>query len=340
MSGITLIVLGVIIYASRHQLVRAWELLGQADIRMLLLLIPLQFIVYFAGGEMVFSYLRGKKLIRHISRLTQTRIDLELNLVNHLFPSGGASGMSYVAWRLHKLGVPPARSTFAQVVRYVMGFVAYVVLMAVSLIVLGIADHLNTWVMLGGVGLICVLLGLSALVVHMFKSKQRMHRAAQVIARWLNRLARAASFGKVKQMVVAAKVEAFFLEMHDDFGELSGEKSLVIRPFLWGLVYSSIDVLMFVVTFHSLGITVDPAVLMIGYGVAGLAGLVAFTPGGAGVHETIMILFLQLSGVDPGAAIAGIVLTRAILLTGTIVFGYLFYQHALLKYGTPRGSES
>ena len=66
---------------------------------------------------------------------------------------------------------------------------------------------------------------------------------------------------------------------------------------------------------------------------AGLAGFLSLTPGGAGVYELIMIFFLTMAGVSADVAIAGIVLTRAILLTGTIVFGYVFYQHALWKYG-------
>ena len=96
---------------------------------------------------------------------------------------------------------------------------------------------------------------------------------------------------------------------------------------------------MFVVVFLALGVFVNPATLMIGYGVAGLAGIVAFTPGGAGVYETIMILFLSMANTSPELAIAGIILTRAILLTGTIVFGYIFYQHALIKYGKPNDSQ-
>ena len=49
-----------------------------------------------------------------------------------------------------------------------------------------------------------------------------------------------------------------------------------------------------------------------------------------------MILFLSMTGTPPDIAIAGIILTRVILLMGTIVLGYIFYQHALIKYGKPR----
>ena len=55
MSLVTLAVLVLIIFLSRAELVRAWELLGRANIWLLMLLLPFQIIVYFAGGEMIFA---------------------------------------------------------------------------------------------------------------------------------------------------------------------------------------------------------------------------------------------------------------------------------------------
>ena len=127
--------------------------------------------------------------------------------------------------------------------------------------------------------------------------------------------------------------------MQDDFQDLSNHPKLLIKPMIWGAVYTVFDVAMFAVAFLSLGVFVNPAILMVGYGVAGLAAIVVFTPGGTGVYETIMIIFLSMAGTPPDLAIAGIILTRAILLTGTIIFGYIFYQHALIKYGKPDDSQ-
>ena len=88
MSVLTLAVLAIVIFLSRYELIKAWVLFLNADLWLLFLLLPFQIIVYFAGGEMIFSYLRDKNLIHHISRLEQTRIALELNLVNHIFHGG------------------------------------------------------------------------------------------------------------------------------------------------------------------------------------------------------------------------------------------------------------
>ena len=132
-SLLTFVLVAVIVYASRHELMRAWELLGQVNIWILLLLIPAQVISYYAAGAMVFSYLREKFDLR-VPRAESARIALELNFVNHILPSAGVSGASYMTWRLGQLGVSPARATLAQVVRFAATFGAYLVLMLIAVL--------------------------------------------------------------------------------------------------------------------------------------------------------------------------------------------------------------
>lgn len=335
----TLIALAIIIYFSRHELVKAWELLGQAKWQLLVLLVPLQIIVYYAGGEMIFSYLRKKRLIGHISRFEQTRIALELNLVNHILPSGGLSGISYTTWRLHKLGVSSAKSMFAQVIRYVVGFLSIVALLVASVLLLAIDGQINRYIVSASFLLVLLVLGLTVFAIYMFSSYRRMKNLSGKVTRLVNSVVRKVTFGRQKKLITMHKTEAFFVDMHDDFEDIAKDKKILIGPFIWGLIYAAVDVLMYLVVFWALGQTVNPAVLMVGYGVAGLSALVALTPGGAGVYEIVMIFFLTMAGVSADAAIAGIVLTRAILLTGTIIFGYIFYQHAIMKYGKNGNTE-
>ncbi len=333
MSFLTLAVLALILFLSRHELVKAWDLLQQANLWLLALLIPFQMVVYYAGGEMIFSYLRSKKIVEHISRFEQTRIALELNLVNHIFPSGGVSGISYTTWRMHKLGVSSGRSTFAQVIRYIMGFLALMTLLVIAVVLLAIDGQANRYMVASSFLFVFVVMGLTSGLVYAFSSKKRLHTISNFLRKIINRIVSVATLGKQKRLLLAGQMEVFFSDMQKDFRELVSDRRLLIKPFLWGIVFTIFDVAMFIVAFWSLGVSVNPAIILIGYGVAGLAGLVAFTPGGAGVYEAIMILFLSMAGVPAEVAIAGIILTRAILLTGTIIFGYLFYQHALMKYG-------
>ena len=332
-SVLTVAVLVLIVYLTRDELLKAWELLGKADLWLLALLIPFQIMVYYAGGEMIFSYLRRKKLIGHISRFEQTRIALELNLVNHIFPSGGVSGISYTTWRLHKLGVSSAKSTFAQMIRYVAGFVSLMILLVIAVVVLAIDGEVNRYIVAWSFVLVLVVMLLVMALFYMFSSEVRMERVAKQIARLIQGTVRVVTLGRKQRLVSEQSVVRFFAEMQRDFDELMEDKRLLVRPLIWGAVYALFDVAMFMVAFWSLGESVNPAILLVGYGVAGLASLVAFTPGGAGVYELIMIFFLTMAGVSAEVAIAGIILTRTVLLAGTIIFGYIFYQHALFKYG-------
>jgi hypothetical protein len=46
-----------------------------------------------------------------------------------------------------------------------------------------------------------------------------------------------------------------------------------------------------------------------------------------------MIAFLASAGVPADIAIAGTLVARVTLLLGTVIFGYLFYQLTIVKYG-------
>ncbi|HET6622782.1 MAG TPA: YbhN family protein, partial [Candidatus Saccharimonadales bacterium] len=111
------------------------------------------------------------------------------------------------------------------------------------------------------------------------------------------------------------------------------EPKILLEPYVWGIVFNIFEIAMFMITFWALGTWVNPAPLFIAYGLAVTVGAVVATPGGTGGYEAIMILFLAAAGIPEGVVVAGVVLTRAILIVGTILSGYVFYQLAIAKYG-------
>jgi putative heme transporter len=333
LSVFTFALIGVIVYFSRHELLHAFDLLGQVNLWVLALLIPVQMLMYFAGGEMMFSYLRAKKVVDHISPSTQARMALELNFVNHVLPSAGVSGMSYMTWRLGKYNVPAGRTTMAQVVRFATGYASYITLMIIAVIMVTIDGHLNRWIILVSTTLVVFMVALITGSIYLISSPKRMHAFADWFTRTANRSVRKLTRGRKRVVVRVEPVNKFFADMHHDYLELMRDKRLLIKPYLWGLVFTMTDIGVFWVTFWALGQPVNPAPILIAYGVATMAGFIMVTPGGAGAYEAIMVAFLAIAGLDQGTAIAGTVLTRVILLMTTIVFGYMFYQHALIKYG-------
>jgi uncharacterized protein (TIRG00374 family) len=282
---------------------------------------------------MVFSYLRAKKSIEKASPLALARMSLEMNFVNHILPSGGVSGISYMGWRLGHYGVTPGRAIMAQAVRFAMGFVAFIVLLIIAVIVVTIDGSINRWIILVSSALAGLMIGAILVGVFLLSSERRMLMFANRLTKTVNRVVKKVTFGRVRGVLERSKVEAFFTELQRDYEALMRDKRVLLKPFLWGIVFNIADVTLFMITFWALGEPVNPAPILIAYGVATSAAFFVVTPGGAGAYEALMVAFLAIAGISQGAAIAGIVLTRVFVLLGTIGLGYVFYQHAIIKYG-------
>lgn len=335
----TIVLVIVLLYVSRHQLEQAWKLLSEVNLGLLALVIPISAVSYLASGEMIFSYLRQKKLMGDISPWTLMRVSLELNFVNHVLPSGGVSGVSYLNWRMGKLGVSMSRATMAQAVRYVAGFAALTTLLAISVLAVTIDGSINRWIILMSSALVSIMVVATGGLIYLVSSPARMHKFSAWLEGWVNRMARRMSRDKTRTIVDIAKLDAFLDDMHDDYLSLSEDKRVLIQPYLWGLGFTLMEIGLFYVTFLALGSSVNPASILIAYGLASLTGFAIVTPGGAGAYEAVMVMVLATAGLRDGQAIAGIVLARVIILLVTIVLGYVFYQLTLVKYGKRRDPE-
>lgn len=330
---ITLALLAIVIVAAWPEIVEAARLMGQVNVWILLLLIPIQFASYYATGGMIFSYLRAKGELKNMSHWSTTRLALELNFVNHILPSGGAAGFSYLAWILSKHKVSVARSTMSQLIRFVLTFLSFVMLLVVAMIVLTVnhqIDHVTVFV---GLALVVAAVGATFFVIWLVRSKKRLEKFSAWLTGTVNKLVSWVTRGKKPNIVKAAVLLDFFTGLHDDYLAIRRERKVLIRPFLWATIANILDVTLIWIAFWSLGFPLDPALLFVAFGIASIAGALSVTPGGAGVYEAVMVAFLAASGVTPEVAIAGTLLARVTLLSGTILFGYVFYQLTVIKYG-------
>lgn len=329
----TFILLFLVIFLGRHEIWRAFLLLGRVNLWILALLVPVQLFSYYATGGMIFSYLRAKGNLQGTSHWAITRMALELNFVNHILPSGGAAGFSYLAWVLSRYGISPGRATLAQIIRFALTFITFVGLLVVSLIIVALDTGVSRFILfLSTIMVVGVVFGLLFLT-YVIGNEGRL----QGFARWLtlsvNRVVRKVTFGRRPKLLKVATLEKFFQELHDDYRQLRTEKRILIRPFVWAVLANIADVALLWITFASFGVFVNPAVLLIGFGVSSIVAALSIVPGGAGIYEAVMIAFLASAGIEPDVAIAGTLLARVILLLGTIGFGYIFYQLTLNKYG-------
>lgn len=333
LSIATLGLIILLLVLTRHELAHAWKLMSQVNLWILALFIPLVLLNYFAAGEMVFSYLRAKGRMAHVSAAEQMRMSLEVNFVNHVLPSGGASGVSYLTWRLGKIGVSPSRAMMAQAVRFAVGFAAFSLLLVLAVLIVTIDDGVNRVIILMSSMLVGLMISATVVIIYFIKDLRRVRKISAWLVRVVNKLVRRVTFGRKRVLLRAEPTEAFLVDMHEDYLELKHDRRVLVRPFVWAVIFTCTDVAMFFVAFWALGSVVNPAPILIAYSIATLAGFAVITPGGSGAYEALMVGFLVIAGTTQSVAIAGVVLARVLILLVILVIGYVFYQHALMRYG-------
>lgn len=339
LSIVTAVLIVILLILSRHELAQAWELMSKVNLWILALVLPFLALNYFTTGEMIFSYLKRKGKLSHVSPFQLMRMSLEVNFVNHVLPSGGASGVSYLNWRLGQFGVPAGRATMAQAVRFVAGFVAFTVLLIIAVLFVTVDSGVNRVIILLSSMLVGAMVGVTVAGIYFLSDIRRVRRVSVALTGLINTIVRKVTLGHRLQVVGQPQLHAFLEDLHDDYLELRRDKKALWRPILWAVGFTLSDVGIFFVTFWALGTIVNPAPILIAYGVATVAGFAVVTPGGSGAYEALMVAILAIAGLSQADAIAGVVLARVIILLTILVIGYIFYQHALAKKGGNDGPD-
>ena len=341
-SVITLILVAIVVIGAREQILDAIRYLADTNLWFILLLIPEQLFMYYCAGQMFFSYMSAKKTAKKISKFTLMRIAFELNFVNHAVPSGGFSGLGYIAWRLKPLGASIGQTSFMYILRYVITICANQFQTLVAIVVLLIAGGLNDgklW-LLGVVGASCVAIIAAILIaIVIASSKKRINWFAEKSAKVVNSVVSFVTRGKKQEILKRKVVLDYFGEIHENLIEAKTHKKMLVRPIVWGIIYSFFEV----ATYWLVGISMGhPEILpqiMVAEAIGSVVGAVLVTPGGVGGYEGAMIAIMSLLGVEIGLATAVVVTTRVVVLVGTIVSGYGFYQHAISTIGKKDKAE-
>lgn len=333
LSCITIVLVGLVVFWAWPEIVQAFHYLGQVNLWILLLVIPLQFISYLGAGEMIYSYLRGKGDLKGVNPLKVVRLSLELNFVNHVFFPSGPAGIAYMVWQLRRYGVKPSRSTMAQITCGIMRFLSYIALLAIGLLVIWLLGQSNAFVTSVSLVIICLVIVVTAVCIYLLTNSYRLKRFAVWLTKVVNKTVAFFTRGREAMILAPHTLPKFVKEFHSDYVEIRRNKKILKKPFLWGAIISLSDTAIFLVAFWSFGVLPNPVMVLLAYGISVVAGAIAVTPGGTGVYELIMITCLAAAGMSQDVAIAGILLARVLVVAGTVSSGYVFYQLTVLKNG-------
>jgi uncharacterized membrane protein YbhN (UPF0104 family) len=152
----TLAALLLVIVAERHQIIDTFNNLTNINGWALLLIVPIEGLNYHAQARLyqrLFSIVGNKLPYKFLYRAS-----LELNFVNHVFPSGGVTGMSYFSLRLRKgEELSGGKATLIHVMKLMLMFLSFellIIFAVLSLTIMGNVSNITgrryTWFCLCG----------------------------------------------------------------------------------------------------------------------------------------------------------------------------------------------
>ncbi len=323
----TIAALIFLVVISWDQIIEAFREVGGLKIWALLLMIPIQGASYYAVAKFYQNFMakQGNK----ISLRELYKISLELNFVNHVFPSGGVSGFSYLSVRLRAMGVPTAKSTLAQILRFALTFISFLILLLFALVALSVASSAGGLVILISSSIIFATIFGTVVGVYIVSKPSRIKAFVSWLPKAVNYFARPFRRNKQQGLINIARVEAMLEDLHEDYVVLRRDIDLVKNLLIWALVINITEVLTIYMVYIAFGELINPGALVIAYAVANFAGLIAILPGGVGIYEGLMTATLASTGVPRALALSATVIYRVLSMLFFLPIGYYFYNQAL-----------
>lgn len=327
LSIATVVLVGYVIYQNWPDILDTFDHLAETNLFVLLLLIPEQLFMYYACGQIFFSYL-NKKNRNKFNTKEMLKISVELNFVNHAVPAGGLGGLAYLTYRLHQFDITAGQSSFLYIFRYAVTTVVnyFQALVAVIfLMVFGMIPAEAMWIipvaLLMNLGVFVAL----AFIVFIASSKRRIEWFAVRISRFLNFVVKIFTFGHRKEIMARERVSHYFLDIHKSVLIVKKDKKALRSPLLWGFIYSFCEIATYWIVAISLGRPELLPFILVGEAIGSVFdGIVPY-----GLYELGMAGVMIALGVDFPTATIVTVMTRVFTLVFTIITGTVPYYKVI-----------
>lgn len=324
----TLAALAVLIYAVRDQIAETIKHLKEVNTWPILLMIPLQAINYDAYTRLYRDIL--VTLSEKINYWSMYGVQLELNFVNHILPSGGVSGFSYFSVRMREYGIAAGKSTLVQFMRFILVFISFQFLLVLGVFMLAFSHQVNNFVLLITGSLITLLLVSTVGIAYILGSKSRVRSFSTFVTKQINRVINLVRRHNPETISIE-RVQRVFNDLHENYLILRRKQSELKRPLYASMIANLTEVLTLYVVFIAFGQWVNPGAVILAYAIANFAGLISFLPAGVGIYEFLMTTVLAFAGVPSGVSLPIIVMYRIISMVIQLLPGYALYYRNLHK---------
>jgi uncharacterized protein (TIRG00374 family) len=326
---ITITALAVLIYLVRKDIVTTLENLEHVHAWALLLMIPVEVINYHAQARLyqrLFAIVGNKLSYKFLIKAS-----LELNFVNHVFPSGGVTGLSYFTLRLRRGEIlSGGKATFIHVMKIGLYILAFEIILVLGVIALAVMGRVNNLVMLTAGSLITILLISTLGFMYIISSNTRINNFFTAVTKGLNRLIHFVR-PRYPETISIEKARQTFDDFHYSYTVIKSNAKQLKVPFLYALAADATEILALYVVYLAFGEPVNIGAVVLAYGVANVAGMISILPGGVGIYEALMTAILAATGIPPSLSLPVTVMYRILNTLIQVPPGYYFYHQAIRR---------
>jgi len=247
------------------------------------------------------------------------------NFVNVIAPSVGLGGMAVFINDAKQRNHSAGRVTVVGVLYILFGYIAFLCVLALGLIVLIRRNDLNAGELTATAILLLIATAIGFLLYLGYKSADELGRALAWLSRLVNRILRPFIHRDYLQV---ERAYSFAQEMADGITLLRGRQRELFWPFLFSLNNYALLICVLAFTFLALGTPFSIGTLVAGFSIGYLFLIVSPTPSGLGVVEGVMTVALNTLRVPLGTAALITLTYRAVtfwfpLAVGAVAFRLL-----------------
>lgn len=258
---------------------------------------------------------------------------LELNFINNVFPSGGVSGISYFGARLRSDTVTAGKATLVQMMKLLMLYVSFEVLLVIGIFMVAVEGHINDLVLTAAVAISTALVFGTVLFVYILGSKKRVEQFFRFIRRFVNKTVRVFTRNPHRARIELEHVHFLLMELHDNFRTIKSSYKELKWPLVHALFANLSEILCIYIVYIAFGDWVNFGAIIIAYSVANFAGLISVLPGGVGIYEALMTTVLVAAGIPAALSLPVTITYRVLTAAIQLPPGYYFYHKALNNKG-------
>ncbi len=328
---VTIVALALFLFFIKDQIVETFQNLGRVHWWVIVIIILLQVWNYDAQTRLyqaLFAIVGNKFKYKPMYIAA-----MELNFINNVFPSGGVSGISYFGARLRSDTVTAGKATLVQIMKLLMLYVSFEVLLVVGLFMLAAEGHVNDLVLMVTVSVSTALILGTALFVYILGSKQRVEKFFHFLKRWTNKTVRKVTRASNRPTLELTRVHFLLSELHVNFKTIKARIKDLKMPLVHALFANLSEILCIYVIYLAFGASVNLGAIIIAYSVANVAGAISVLPGGVGVYEALMTTVLVAAGVPVALSLPVTIMYRVLTAAIQLPPGYYFYHKAVNSKG-------